>query len=43
MRSPSFTKSPPNSPYPNPFILTSLTLILTFLISKKLKIIILHS
>ena len=32
MRSPSLKMSPPNSPNPNPLILTSRTLILTFLI-----------
>ena len=35
MGSSSLTKSPPNSPNPNPLILTSLPLILTFLISKR--------
>ena len=35
MRSPSLTKSPPSSPNPNPLILTSLTLIVTFFISKR--------
>ena len=35
MRSPSLTKSPSNSP--NPLILTSLTLILTFFIRKRTK------
>ena len=35
MRSPSLSKFPPNSPNPNPLILTSLAVILTFFIIKR--------